>query len=275
MHITDAQIATFKEHGFLIIENFLTKEEKEAALQGFFTLYSPPYDQYVANNRQNDTPKQQLFPWDHSGLNHVTIHPDLIDAAERVLGTREVRLCEGGLGMKYAGDEYTTKFHIDYGNNTLGPILDPDVFTNLHCFYCIDDVKPGMGPIRMVPNGRPDEEFVPMIVPGGSVCFYSVYTRHAASDFTVPQGHRPVMWGGFTRKDRPWDGGRTFTYKSGASSQAMLRFMIEASPRQRELLGFPPPGDPLWTASFIEGMVTRYPGFDSAPYYAAHNTAAH
>jgi len=49
----------------------------------------------------------------------------------------------------------------------------------------------------------------------------------------------------------------------------MLRFMIEASPRQRELLGFPQPGDSLWTESFIEGMVTRYPGFDPAPYYAA------
>ncbi len=38
MHITDEQIATFKEQGFLIIENFLTREEKEAVLHGFFTL---------------------------------------------------------------------------------------------------------------------------------------------------------------------------------------------------------------------------------------------
>ena len=55
------------------------------------------------------------------------------------------------------------------------------------------------------------------------------------------------MWVGFTRKNRPWDGGRTFTYKSGAQGAAMNRFMAEATPRQRELLGFPPPGDPLWT----------------------------
>ena len=30
-----------------------------------------------------------------------------------------------------------------------------------------------------------------MIVPGGSVCLYSIYTRHAASDFTAAHGHRP------------------------------------------------------------------------------------
>ncbi len=137
MHITDAQLATYKEQGFLIIENFLTKEEQQAALDGFFTFFAPPYDLYIANDRKNDTPRQVLFPWDHAGLNHVTIHPDLIDAAERVLDTREIRLCEGHLGMKYAGEEHGTGFHIDYGNNTLGPIIEPDDFMNLACFYCI------------------------------------------------------------------------------------------------------------------------------------------
>ena len=269
MHITDAQLATYKEQGFLIVENFLTKDEQQAALDGFFTHFAPPYDQYLANDRRNDTPQQILFPWDHSGLNHVTVHPDLIDAAERVLGTREIRLCEGHLGMKYAGEEYGTNFHIDYGNNTLGPIIEPDDFMNLVCFYCFDDVEEGMAPIRMVPKGHSDAEAVPMIVPGGSVCLYSVFTRHAASDFTAPAGHRPVMWVGFTRKDRLYDGGRTFTYKSGAQGAAMNRFMAEATPRQRELLGFPPPGDSLWTEDFIAGMATRYPGFDAEPYYAA------
>ena len=49
----------------------------------------------------------------------------------------------------------------------------------------------------------------------------------------------------------------------------MNRFMAEATPRQRELLGFPAPGDGLWTEKFIEGMAKRYKGFDPAPYHAA------
>jgi hypothetical protein len=269
MHITDPQLATYKEQGFLIVENFLTRDEQQAALDGIFSEFAPPYDRYIANGRENDTPRQKLFPWDHSGLNHVTTHPDLIDAAERVLGTREIRLGEGHLGMKYAGEEYNAFFHIDYTNNTLGPLIDPDDFMHLACFYCFDDVEVGMAPICMVPYGRPDEEAVPMIVPGGSVCLYSIFTRHSASNFTTSKGHRPVMWVGFNRKDRPWDGGRTFTYKSGSKGAAMNRFIAEATPRQRELLGFPPPGDTLWTKKFADAMSARYPGFDPAPYHAA------
>ena len=73
----------------------------------------------------------------------------------------------------------------------LGPIIEPDDFMHLACFYCFEDVDAGTAPIRMVPNGRPDHECVPMIVPGGSVCLYSISTRHAASDFTGATGHRP------------------------------------------------------------------------------------
>ncbi len=157
-------------------------------------MFAPAYEEYVACGRQNETAGQTLFPWDHSGLNRVTVHPELIAAAECILGTREIRLCEGHLGMKYAGEDYGVGFHIDNGNNTLGPIIEPDDFMNLVCFYCFDSVDHGLAPIRMVPNGRTDEDAVSMIVPGGSVCLYSVFTRHSASPFTASRGHRPVMW---------------------------------------------------------------------------------
>ena len=243
MHITDAQLAAYKEQGFLIVENFLTRDEQQAALDGFFTHFAPPYDQYLANDRCNDTPQHRLFPWDHSGLNHVTVHPDLIDAAERVLGTREIRLCEGHLGMKYAGEQYGTNFHIDYGNNTLGPIIEPDDFVNLVCFYCFDDVEEGMAPIRMVPNGRPEEEAVPMIVPGGSVC--PLQRLHPATRPPISLRQRDTVrscgWASPARTALV-DGGRTFTYKSGAQGAAMHRFLTEATPRQRELLRLPAAG---------------------------------
>ena len=276
MHITDTQIATYKEQGFLIVENFLTEEERQAALDGIYTLYSPPFDRYVRSNRKNDTPGERVFPWDHAGLNHVTIHPDLVDVAERILETREIRLGEGHLGIKYAGEDHPTGLHIDYSDNTLGPLIEPDDFMHLAGFYCFEDVEPGMAPIMMVPNGRPDDEAVPMLVPGGSVCLYSIFTRHSASDFTAKQGARPTMWVGFNRKDRPWDGGRTFTYKSGAAArpgpaaaQGIERFIREANSRQLELLGFPPPGDALWTEKYTTAMATRYAGFNRAPYDAA------
>ncbi len=270
MKLTDRQINLFREQGYVTVENFLTEEERASALDGFFHFFSPAFNDFVANGRTNSTPQQAIFPWDHSGLNHINTHPDLIDAAERILGTREIRLCEGALGMKYAGEDYGGfLYHIDYGNNTLGPIPEPDDFMHIQCLYLLDDVEPGMGPIMMVPSGKTEKNAVPITVPGGSVCLYSIFTLHSPSPWTIDKGHRPAMWANFCRKARPWDGGRAFTYKNGAGSESMTRFMVEASPRQRELLGFPPPGDPLWSDTFLQGMSARYPGFDPEPYQSA------
>lgn len=279
MRITDEQIQFFKKNGFLIVENFLSEEERKQAAEGFYDWYAPPYEQWLAAGKQNNRPKQMVFPWDHSGLNHVMAHPDLIDAAERIIGTREIRLCEAHLGVKYYGEEKPLgsapgAFHIDYGNSTLGPIIEPDDFQHISAFYIFEDVKPGMAPILMVPNGSPDSEAIPMIAPGGSVGFYTPFTRHSASEFTVP-GHRAAAWVEFSRKDRPWDGSRYFYYQQNgpgvkSNSNAIKRFIEEASPRQLELLGFPPPGDPLWTDSFLEGMVKRYKGFNPLPYRQAN-----
>ena len=48
MHISDEQLDTYRRQGFLIVENFLTEEERRAALGGFFSLYAPSYQDYVA-----------------------------------------------------------------------------------------------------------------------------------------------------------------------------------------------------------------------------------
>lgn len=47
-----------------------------------------------------------------------------------------------------------------------------------------------------------------------------------------------------------------------------MRAIGEATPRQRELVFFPPAGDDRWTDEMIEGMEKRYGpyGFDAEPY---------
>jgi|HigsolmetaAR203D_1030402.scaffolds.fasta_scaffold09239_2 hypothetical protein len=270
MRITDEHLARFRRDGFVLVENFLTEEERKAALNGFHRWFAPSYEEWLAAGKRNTRPQQKVFPWDDSGLNHAMTHPDLIDAAERLIGTREIRLSEAHLGVKYYEMDNPPgtppgAFHRDYGNNTLGPLIDPDDYQHIFFFYYFEDVRPGMAPIQMVPNGKTEADAVPIHAPGGSVCIYTPYTVHASSEFQVP-GYRAVAWVGFTRKDRPWDGARAFTYKNGADPNGMRRFIAEASPRQLELIGFPPPGDPLWTDAFLDGMAKRYPGFDPARY---------
>ena len=40
----------------------------------------------------------------------------------------------------------------------------------------------------------------------------------------------------------------------------------EWTPRQREVLGFPRPGDEYWTDETLEAVALRYPRMDMAPY---------
>jgi hypothetical protein len=46
----------------------------------------------------------------------------------------------------------------------------------------------------------------------------------------------------------------------------MQAFVERATPRQREVLGFPKPGDPYWTAESRAAVQLRYPKMDMAPY---------
>ena len=46
-------------------------------------------------------------------------------------------------------------------------------------------------------------------------------------------------------------------------------FVEAATPRQLELIGFPPPGHPYWTPSTLAGVHLRYPRLDLTPWRAA------
>ena len=227
VHVTDAEVATYKRDGFLIVDNFLSRAESAEALEGFFDNFAAPYDEWVASGA-NDSGGQRthggtkakprklensvtVFPWASSGLNLCAVHPNLINACERIIGTTNIRLCEAHCGMKYAMDDGFRQsgksdpgqpdgYHQDFGNNTLGPGLaaQEDDYQHIACFYCLDTVTEGMGPIQMLKHSHVDprdENFDPfhasahdsqkMIVPAGSLCFYSIHTYHAASDWCV------------------------------------------------------------------------------------------
>ncbi|MDB5450661.1 MAG: hypothetical protein JWQ52_1789, partial [Phenylobacterium sp.] len=46
------------------------------------------------------------------------------------------------------------------------------------------------------------------------------------------------------------------------------------TPRQRDLFGWPPPGDSYWNAQTLADVGVRYPGIDLAPYGARQATSA-
>ena len=205
--------------------------------------------------------------------------------------------------MKYAAEykDGTTPgsppdiYHQDFGNNTLGPRLRPqnDDFQHVACFYCLDDVSLGQAPIQMWPNHSKDKKDVEkMIVPGGSICFYSIYTYHASSEWNIktnPYGHRPVMFVSYCNAtpNRLWDGGRYFTIKSsqiysghyyhkGGVQKAFSYAMEEFNPLQLKCaFMLPLPGDELWTDDFLNAWCKRWTKFNRKPYDDARKIKNH
>ena len=267
MRITDEHISQYKRRGFAVVEDFLTRAEIREALEGFHQV-CPTFEQFRAGARPDEA--RRIFPSEHTGLNRITTHPELVSAAERIIGTREIKLACSDVNGRYAGQEVGEAFHIDHGNNTLGPIM-PEDHSNITLAMVFTDVAPGMAPTLVVPWGEPDSAAVPMTLRAGSLYLYSTNsTRHSASPFTAPTGYRATLWTIWCRKDHAWEG-RGWTYKSagGHKAAALARYIADATPRQLELIGFPAPGAPLWTRAYIAGMAARYPGFDTRPYLAA------
>ena len=111
-----------------------------------------------------------------------------------------------------------------------------------------------MGPIQMLRHGatKPNEDdwsaqtasneqSDKFICPPGSLCFYSIFTWHAASDWNTtiaPTGARPVMWVSYSNADRNrlWDGGRYFSIKGGGNGEGWCEFSTFDRPFATDVL---------------------------------------
>ena len=87
------------------------------------------------------------FPYRSWDLNRLAFHPDLVDAAERYLGTAELHLYKVELWAKYAGaSNYDQPLHRDYGSHSLVvPRLDGR-YQQLTTFIFLSDVTDDDGP---------------------------------------------------------------------------------------------------------------------------------
>ena len=75
-------------------------------------------------------------------------------------------------------------------------------------------------------------------------------------------GERPgaARWRGRSRRRNRW-----------------AKLMPQCSVRERDLFGFPRPGDPYWNEQTLADVAARYPGMDMSPYSGSTSTtdAAH
>jgi ectoine hydroxylase-related dioxygenase (phytanoyl-CoA dioxygenase family) len=295
--IDQSDIDHWLRHGYVIIEEFLTKAELDAALENLHQ-YLPSWQEYKARGPlyRDMQGSSRLsapgwvrydFPYVGEALNQVALHPYLTAFVERLVGNGNLLLSHGAIVGKYAGRaDYDQELHEDYTNNTLAFPASGTKVVDVPMIVYYTDVTEELGPTYVVsgehtrklsPTGRrfysradyPDlyEHEKPATLPAGSVLVYSMRTVHRGSAMRAEEGVRFSQFVAFHTAGSPWLGSHTF---QGLGHLPEMRQLLPGiTPRQRELLGFPAVGDPYWTSETLAGVGARYPDMDLSPYKPA------
>ncbi len=287
MQVPDAALDEVRERGFALVEDFLAPHELKAAQQALWLHFPKPEDYFANPARHAKYAASQFagveeFPYRSWDLNRLAFHPDLVDAAERYLGTKELHLYKVELWAKYAGAvDYDQPLHRDYGSHSLVVPRRDGRYQQLTTFIFLSDVTEEDGPTRIVPYDRSkDVPFtplyfepgplaaaeVPAIGPAGSLLVYRTDILHRGSNFTGAGRSRFSILADYQARGTTW-GGKMAWPKQAPDRWAKL--IPQCSVRERDLFGFPRPGHDYWNEQTLTDVAARYPGIDMEPYRRA------
>ncbi|ORX39604.1 hypothetical protein BD324DRAFT_648244 [Kockovaella imperatae] len=293
--IRQSDVDHWNEHGYVIIKDFLTTGEFDELTTGWNRLM-PDWEEYksrqtmysnVHGNSVKTNPSliRYDFPYIESAQNRLAVHPFLVAFAERLAGTEDLALSLGHLIGKYAGKEYDQTLHSDYGNNALVTPPRSKEWIDIPIIVYLTDVTVDLGPTMVLSQTHtehtgilkkqsfaPRDEYpefykheVPVVVPAGSVIFYSMRTFHRGSAMKAKEGCRIVQFGGFHTTNAPWMA--PLDHQARIGCKEYVKFLVESDPKQRELVGFPGVNHAYWKdEDMVEAVSNRYPDMDMRPY---------
>ena len=285
--MSDASLDEVAERGFCLIEGFLSADELEAAQQALWLHFPRPEEFFADSSRYPQYNGDQFggvveFPYKSWDLNHLAFHPDLVDGVERYLGTADLHLYKVELWAKYGGAaDYDQPLHRDYGSHSLVTPRPDRRYQQLTTFIFLSDVTADDGPTRIVPFERGREVpftplylpfgqlaayEVPAVAPAGSLLVYRTDILHRGSNITGVGSSRFSILADFQVRGTTWGGKMAWPKQS---PQRWAKLMPQCSVRQRDLFGFPRPGDHYWNEQTLADVALRYPGMDMEPYGGA------
>jgi len=291
MRVPDAVLDEVRERGFALVEGFLSAAELQTAQEALW-LHFPRPDDYFADPdaygryRASQFAGIDEFPYRSWDLNRLAVHPDLVDLAERYLGTTELHLYKVELWAKYAeAVDYDQPLHRDYGSHSLVVPRLEQRYQQLTTFVFLSDVTDADGPTCIVPyqDGK-DVPYTPLYLPfgslaesevrctgaAGSLLVYRTDILHRGSNMTGERRARFSLLADFQVRGTTWGGKMAWPKQS---PERWAKFIPQCTVRQRDLFGFPRPGDPYWTAETLAGVAERYPGIDLTAYRPNEATA--
>lgn len=287
MPIADEHVDHWFKHGYAVVERLFDEETVAAALADAHRYY-PPWDDFVANRPRYDhlaAPMvHTMFPFQGTALSLLTVHPDLMDFVQRVTGIERLFMTQGVLWPKYPGTDFDQELHADYQNNTLLWPRTDTPYQQVPIIVYLTDVTIDLGPTHIVSKEHGElgdgpafrsraehpgdyEHEIPVVVPAGSVLIHTMRTLHRGSAMRAKEGMRLTLHTVYRAAGNEFMGFTSFV-PSGYQN-AIAPFVEAATPRQRSMLGIPLPGDPYWTTETVDGVASRYPGWDMTPYRVA------
>jgi ectoine hydroxylase-related dioxygenase (phytanoyl-CoA dioxygenase family) len=290
MRVSDRQIEHLRRHGYVLVPGFLTAEELASAREGFLRYY-PSWEELVEKPERyggliDDAEALQTeFPFTVHALNHISTHPQIIALVEALLGTSEVLLSQSAIWAKYAGAaDYEQGLHLDYQGNTLVVPRDDGDYRQVNIILYYSDVSAELGPTCVVsqeqtrreplwPPFRPRAKHAALyrkekkiLAKAGSLLVFSMRTFHRASEITAEAGARFSHHLVYRAARHTFQGYHLYAHEG--ERPELSAFIQRATPRQREVLGFPRPGDPYWTKETLVAVARRYPRMDLSAYRA-------
>ena len=283
-----------------MIERFLSPEELSDIHHGL-QRYMPTWEEYCAHpkryadfygsGRRGGNGNQDIvrdeFPYDSDALNEVAMHPFLVAFAERLAGTSDLHLSHGAITGKYAGKgDYDQPLHADYSGNTHVIPQASTEWIDIPMIIYHSDVTVDLAPTYVVSQKHTEHRDLvedgfrfhtrdkfpelyeveePNLVPAGSVLIYQMRTFHRGSAMDAKEGSRYIQFTAFHSANIPWMGSMHHQNRMGTAD--MIKFILNADPDQRTMVGFPPVGHKYWLdPKAREGVANRYPTMDMRPY---------
>lgn len=293
----DSARTSWLEDGFVVLPDYLPAAELDAARGEVDRLFPSPEDFHggVDPERNARFVGDEFdgidgFPFASLALNRIPVSDAPVTLATTLLGSTDVRLYSAEAWAKYEGAaDYDQDLHRDYLNHTvLVPSSAPE-FRQVEMFVFLSEVTVELRAPRMVPRsavtdglpakpnffphseaadsdegfvaatGRPDlyDAEVPATGPAGTVVAFQPQTVHRGSAITQPGGSRFLMHLNYRPAATEW--AHRHAWADRSHDPHWYEFVEQATPRQLELFGFPPPGHRFWTADTCDvrqGCVT-------------------
>jgi len=293
MRVPDRCVADLRQRGYLVFEGFLEADELAAAQEALWLHYPRP-EEYFADPAAHAWLATDQWagivggPWRSWSLNRLAFHLDLLDLAERFLGSADLRLYEAELWAKYAGAiDHEQRHHRDFVNHSLVVPKRSQPATQMLAWILLSDVGEEDGPTKVVPlsvgesvpywpvpghhditnclpAGMFSEEEVSMTGPAGTLFAFRTDVLHRGSRMIAERSTRFALLANYDVWGPRWTG--RVSWAERATGPDWFEIVERASPRERSVFGFPAPGDPYWDEQTLADTQTRYPRADLTPY---------